>query len=121
MLTSSQSHTSQELPKVIVSKIWYLTPHGRELMLGDCTIRLTLSESKIVSLFLSSQGRIASNESIAAELNRINGNYTGLPMIMSRLQRKFSTASGGEKLFRAVRNRGYCLIQELRQSTSKTS
>jgi DNA-binding response OmpR family regulator len=88
-------------------------------MLGDCTIRLTLSESKIVALFLSSEGRIASNESIAAELNRINGNYTGLPMIMSRLQRKFSTASGGEKLFRAVRNRGYYLIQELRQSTGR--
>ncbi|PGR43667.1 response regulator receiver protein, partial [Bacillus cereus] len=29
------------------------------------------------------------------------------------LQDKFKNASNGERLFRAVRNRGYCLIQEV--------
>jgi DNA-binding winged helix-turn-helix (wHTH) protein len=34
-------------------------------------------------------------------------------MCLSRLQDKFKMASKGERLFRAVRNRGYCLIQEV--------
>jgi len=38
-----------------------------------------------------------------------------LEMCLSRLQEKFKRVNDGERLFRAVRNRGYCLTQKIKK------
>ncbi|NMY13774.1 hypothetical protein HBO38_36320 [Pseudomonas veronii] len=40
--------------------------------------------------------------------------YRGLEMCLSRLQEKFKRVNDGERLFRSVRNRGYCLTQRIK-------
>jgi DNA-binding response OmpR family regulator len=97
----------------INSQPWLYSRRYRSLSRNDITISLTHTESEIIGLFASSNERIISNECIAAGINKDTENYIGLRMCLSRLRRKFATLSEGEKLFVAVRNRGYCLTQKL--------
>ena len=61
------------------------------------------------------EARVCSKQELIFGINKDANSYSGLEMCLSRLQSKFKNAFG-ERLFRSVRNRGYCLVQEVRNS-----
>ncbi|PNA50951.1 helix-turn-helix domain-containing protein [Pseudomonas sp. MPR-LB5] len=76
-------------------------------------ISLTKTEFKILELFIIEHRRFITNQELIKHLEKDSENYKGLCMCFSRFQKKFEKYSHGEKLFRAVRNRGYYLIQNI--------
>ncbi|MGF6098521.1 winged helix-turn-helix domain-containing protein [Pseudomonas sp. 18175] len=94
---------------------WVLTQHDRTLVKGGLRISLTTIESALVKKMLHHEERVVSKEELIRNIGREPEQYRGLEMCLSRLQEKFKRANDGERLFRAVRNRGYCLTQKIKK------
>lgn len=103
------------LAKVTAKKIGYWTLKKKDKTLVSCckqiVIYLTNTEWEVIFIISSRPGQPVKNETIIECIRRDPDKYKGLCMCMSRLQAKFKKFSCGEKLFRAVRNRGYYLTQ----------
>lgn len=95
--------------------IWLLTQHDRILVKGDLRISLTTIESALIKKMLHHEERVVSKEELIRNIGREPDHYRGLEMCLSRLQEKFKRVNDGERLFRAVRNRGYCLTQKIKK------
>ena len=94
---------------------WLLTQHDRTLVKGGLRISLTTIESALIKKMLHHEERVVSKEELIRNIGREPELYRGLEMCLSRLQEKFKRANDGERLFRAVRNRGYCLTQKIKK------
>ncbi|PFG24471.1 DNA-binding winged helix-turn-helix (wHTH) protein [Pseudomonas lurida] len=95
--------------------VWLLTQHDRTLVKGGLRIALTTIESALIKKMLHHEERVVSKEELIRNIGREPDLYRGLEMCLSRLQQKFKQANDGERLFRAVRNRGYCLTQKIKK------
>ncbi|WP_434710062.1 winged helix-turn-helix transcriptional regulator [Pseudomonas sp. R1-1] len=95
------------------SATWHLDPEQGALVREGVEISLTGLETALVRKMLSHEERVVSRDDLIISIGREPEQYRGLEMCLSRLQDKFKSASNGERLFRAVRNRGYCLIQDI--------
>jgi DNA-binding response OmpR family regulator len=95
------------------SEVWQLDDHQGALVKEGIEINLTGLETALVRKMLNHEERVVSRDELILSIGREPEQYRGLEMCLSRLQDKFKSASNGERLFRAVRNRGYCLIQEV--------
>ncbi|MBK5374278.1 winged helix-turn-helix domain-containing protein [Pseudomonas sp. TH08] len=95
------------------SETWHLDDDQGALVKDDVEISLTGLETALVRKMLNHEERVVSRDDLILSIGREPEQYRGLEMCLSRLQDKFKSASNGERLFRAVRNRGYCLIQEI--------
>lgn len=100
---------------------WLLTQHDRTLAKGSLRISLTTIESALIKKMLHHEERVVSKEELIRNIGREPDLYRGLEMCLSRLQEKFKRANDGERLFRAVRNRGYCLTQKIKKPLELTS
>lgn len=92
---------------------WNLDINNRILFDGANQIHLTYIESVIVKNMLLKEERVISRAELISSIGRDPDLYRGLGMSLSRLQIKFKKSAGGRHLFRAVRNRGYCLTQTI--------
>lgn len=112
---------SQELRKTEgdapTSEVWQLDDDQNVLIKDNVEISLTGLEAALVRKMLHHEERVVSRDELILSIGREPEQYRGLEMCLSRLQDKFKSASHGERLFRAVRNRGYCLIQEVTSET----
>ncbi|RON86022.1 winged helix-turn-helix domain-containing protein [Pseudomonas fluorescens] len=95
------------------SETWHLDNDQGALVKEGVEISLTGLETALVRKMLHHEERVVSRDDLILSIGREPEQYRGLEMCLSRLQDKFKNASNGERLFRAVRNRGYCLIQEI--------
>ncbi|RON43328.1 winged helix-turn-helix domain-containing protein [Pseudomonas frederiksbergensis] len=95
------------------SEAWQLDNNQSVLIKENVEINLTGLEAALVKKMLHHEDRVVSRDDLILSIGREPEQYRGLEMCLSRLQDKFKSASKGERLFRAVRNRGYCLIQEV--------
>lgn len=95
------------------SEAWQLDDDQSVLVKENVEIALTGLEAALVKKMLHHEDRVVSRDDLILSIGREPEQYRGLEMCLSRLQDKFKSASKGERLFRAVRNRGYCLIQEV--------
>jgi DNA-binding winged helix-turn-helix (wHTH) protein len=95
------------------SEAWQLDKDQSALVKEGVKINLTGLEAALVNKMLHHEERVVSRDELILSIGREPEQYRGLEMCLSRLQDKFKMASNGERLFRAVRNRGYCLIQEV--------
>jgi DNA-binding winged helix-turn-helix (wHTH) protein len=95
------------------SEAWQLDKDQSVLVKEGVEISLTGLEAALVKKMLHHEERVVSRDDLILSIGREPEQYRGLEMCLSRLQEKFKSASNGERLFRAVRNRGYCLIQEI--------
>lgn len=95
------------------NEVWQLDNDQDALIKEGVEISLTGLEATLVRKMLSHEERVVSRDELILSIGREPEHYRGLEMCLSRLQDKFKNASNGERLFRAVRNRGYCLIQEV--------
>jgi len=92
---------------------WRLSNNSGALIKDDIEVTLTALEAVLVKKMLCHNERVVSKDDLVRSIGREPENYRGLEMCLSRLQEKFKKANNGERLFRAVRNRGYCLIQKI--------
>lgn len=99
------------------SQAWQLDDDQSVLIKDNIEISLTGLEAALVRKMLHHEERVVSRDELILSIGREPEQYRGLEMCLSRLQDKFKSASNGERLFRAVRNRGYCLIQEVVSET----
>ena len=99
------------------SDIWTLDDKRRTLSRVRDRITLTTTETLILKSFITTQQRILSKDEITFKINKDPESYTGLPVYISRLQNKYKTKNFDAGLFRSARNRGYCLVQEIRLPT----
>ncbi|HEF4758149.1 TPA: winged helix-turn-helix domain-containing protein [Pseudomonas putida] len=99
------------------SEAWQLDNDQDVLVKDGVEISLTGLEATLVRKMLGHEERVVSRDELILSIGREPDQYRGLEMCLSRLQDKFKNASNGERLFRAVRNRGYCLIQEVVSDT----
>ena len=88
----------------------------RALSNNTVTLSLTKTESLLINQLIVSDHRVCSKSELIECINRDPMYYSGLEMCLSRLQGKFVKAYG-ERLFKSVRNLGYCLIQDLKLSS----
>jgi two-component system OmpR family response regulator len=95
------------------NEVWQLDNDQGALVKEGIEISLTGLETALVKKMLHHEERVVSRDDLILSIGREPEQYRGLEMCLSRLQDKFKSASNGERLFRAVRNRGYCLIQEV--------
>jgi DNA-binding response OmpR family regulator len=98
---------------VSCTEAWHLDNDQGALVKEGVEISLTGLETALVRKMLHHEERVVSRDDLILSIGREPEQYRGLEMCLSRLQDKFKSASNGERLFRAVRNRGYCLIQEV--------
>ncbi|MDQ0667591.1 two-component system OmpR family response regulator [Pseudomonas sp. W2I6] len=98
--------------------VWLLTQQDRALVKGGLRISLTTIESALIKKMLNHEERVVSKEELIRNIGREPDLYRGLEMCLSRLQDKFKRVNDGERLFRAVRNRGYCLTQKIKSPLS---
>ena len=96
-----------------LSQTWFFDLAARELCNTTARIQLTAIESLLINTLVLSTERICSKQELIAGINKDPLAYSGLEMGLSRLQHKFRTAFD-ERLFRSVRNRGYCLVQDVK-------
>lgn len=125
MPTSKDQEKSNNLPRppeisaertqLYPQDFWLLTQHDRTLVKGGLRISLTTIESALIKKMLHHEERVVSKEELIRNIGREPELYRGLEMCLSRLQEKFKRANDGERLFRAVRNRGYCLTQKIKK------
>ncbi|MFO2466257.1 winged helix-turn-helix domain-containing protein [Pseudomonas sp. 15FMM2] len=101
----------------LYSEAWQLDTDQSALIKENVEISLTGLEATLVRKMLHHEDRVVSRDDLILSIGREPEQYRGLEMCLSRLQDKFKNASKGERLFRAVRNRGYCLIQEVVSET----
>ncbi|WP_460164750.1 winged helix-turn-helix domain-containing protein [Pseudomonas sp. S1_G07] len=106
---------STERPQLHPQDFWLLTQHDRTLVKGGLRISLTTIESALIKKMLHHEERVVSKEELIRNIGREPELYRGLEMCLSRLQEKFRRVNDGERLFRAVRNRGYCLTQKIKK------
>lgn len=66
----------------------------------------------LIQTLSRSDERICAKQELIIGIKKDAYSYSGLEMCLSRLQSKFKGAFG-ERLFRSVRNRGYCLVQDV--------
>ena len=116
----SNNHThfqdiSPDSPQLHPQDFWLLTQHDRTLVKGGLRIALTTIESALIKKMLHHEERVVSKDELIRNIGREPEQYRGLEMCLSRLQEKFKRANDGERLFRAVRNRGYCLTQKIKK------
>ena len=98
--------------------IWWFNAEERTLVNPGGKISLTSIESLLLKRLALSDRRVCSKTELIHGINRDPERYRGLEMCLSRLQKKFSHTAHGERLFRSVRNRGYCLVQQVRVTRS---
>ncbi|MDY7551918.1 MULTISPECIES: helix-turn-helix domain-containing protein [Pseudomonas] len=96
----------------IKNDAWILK-NNRTLTNSYISIALTNMEYRILDLLARHLHPVISTHSIIEHLKKEPDQYKGLFMSISRLQRKFKSASNGERLIISVRNRGYCLTQKI--------
>ncbi|WP_282363482.1 winged helix-turn-helix domain-containing protein [Pseudomonas sp. PS01297] len=92
---------------------WFFNLASRELGNDTARIHLTTTESLLINTLVLSSERICSKHELIEGINKDTHSYSGLEMCLSRLQSKFR-ATYNERLFRSVRNRGYCLVQDVK-------
>jgi DNA-binding winged helix-turn-helix (wHTH) protein len=97
---------------LLCAETWRLSNGGNILVKNDVEVVLTSLEAALVKKMLHHEERVVSKDDLIRSIGREPEHYQGLEMCLSRLQEKFKHATNGERLFRAVRNRGYCLIQK---------
>jgi len=102
------------------TEAWRLSNGSGALIKDDIEVVLTGLEATLVKKMLNHDDRVVSKDDLIRSIGREPEHYRGLEMCLSRLQEKFKNASNGERLFRAVRNRGYCLIQKIIRGKSHT-
>ncbi|NHX03132.1 winged helix-turn-helix domain-containing protein [Pseudomonas koreensis] len=113
-MSADASHqTSANEDVAPCSETWHLDNDQGALVKEGVEISLTGLETALVRKMLHHEERVVSRDDLILSIGREPEQYRGLEMCLSRLQDKFKNASNGERLFRAVRNRGYCLIQEI--------
>nr|WP_322784190.1 helix-turn-helix domain-containing protein [Pseudomonas sp. PCH199] len=105
-------------PRTVIAETWRFSNGGGALIKDDMEIVLTGLEATLLKKMLHHEDRVVSKEDLIRSIGREPEHYRGLEMCLSRLQEKFKSASNGERLFRAVRNRGYCLIQKIARGKS---
>lgn len=96
-----------------IPEAWSFSLNKRELFSAKTQIPLTTIESLLLKQLVLGDRRVCSKAELILGINRDPSHYSGLEMCLSRLQEKFISAYG-ERLFRSVRNRGYCLVQEVK-------
>ncbi|RON98882.1 response regulator receiver protein [Pseudomonas moraviensis] len=113
-VSAERAHISNvsESPEAC-SDTWHLDDDQGVLLKDNIAISLTGLETALVRKMLTHEERVVSRDDLIISIGREPEQYRGLEMCLSRLQDKFKSANNGERLFRAVRNRGYCLIQEV--------
>ncbi|MHC8387370.1 helix-turn-helix domain-containing protein [Pseudomonas sp. MDT2-39-1] len=107
-------------PHYPYEEAWRLSNVNGALIKDDVEIVLTGLEAALVKKMLHHDDRVVSKDDLIRSIGREPEHYRGLEMCLSRLQEKFKNASNGERLFRAVRNRGYCLIQKITRGKTFT-
>ncbi|WPN49008.1 MULTISPECIES: winged helix-turn-helix domain-containing protein [unclassified Pseudomonas] len=113
-ITGDISHTSRTIEDdALCGKAWQLDNDQSVLVKEGVEVSLTGLEAALIKKMLHHEERVVSRDELILSIGREPEHYRGLEMCLSRLQDKFKSASNGERLFRAVRNRGYCLIQEV--------
>ncbi len=95
------------------SQRWKLDIDNRILFNDTNQISLTKIDNIVLSNMILKKKRVLSKTELIIIIGRDPDLYHGLEMGLSRLQKKFKKSTGGEYLFRAVRNRGYCLTQTI--------
>ncbi|MCY1281651.1 hypothetical protein D3C76_976900 [compost metagenome] len=100
-------------PRPHLPHVWKLLPANRTLAGQHHSLHLTGTELRLLTGFVECGKRVLSKSEMVALLQKDPDTYKGLEMSLSRLQTKFRLGCGGQDLLRAVRNRGYCLVQEL--------
>mgnify|MGYP003605949391 CR=1 FL=1 len=93
--------------------IWLFCFTAQYLCNNTACIQLTAIESLLIKTLTQTDERICSKQELIIGINKDAYNYSGLEMSLSRLQNKFKSMFG-ERLFRSVRNRGYCLVQDVK-------
>ncbi|MFJ4116974.1 hypothetical protein ACIPV9_11225 [Pseudomonas psychrophila] len=93
-------------------EVWLFCSASHSLCNNSTCIQLTAIESLLVQTLSRSDERICSKQELILGINKNTHSYCGLEMCLSRFQSKFKGAFG-ERLFRSVRNRGYCLVQDV--------
>jgi DNA-binding winged helix-turn-helix (wHTH) protein len=121
----SRDDTRDSIPKIAkphypYNEAWRLSNGSGALVKDDVEVVLTGLEATLVEKMLHHDDRVVSKDDLIRSIGREPEHYRGLEMCLSRLQEKFKSASNGERLFRAVRNRGYCLIQKIVRVKSLT-
>lgn len=107
-------------PHYPYTEAWRLSNGNGALVKDDVEVILTGLEATLVEKMLHHDDRVVSKDDLIRSIGREPEHYRGLEMCLSRLQEKFKSANNGERLFRAVRNRGYCLIQKIVRVKSLT-
>lgn len=92
---------------------WVFDFTARQLRTAHVCIDLTSTESLLIKTLMLSHSRICSKQQLILGMDKDIHRYKGLEMCLSRLQNKFKDALG-ERLFKSVRNCGYCLVQDLK-------
>lgn len=93
-------------------EVWLFCSASHYLCNNSTCIQLTAIESLLIQTLSRSDERICSKQELILGINKNAHSYCGLEMCLSRFQSKFKGAFG-ERLFRSVRNRGYCLVQDV--------
>ena len=94
---------------------WMFNFASRELSTAAAGIQLTAIESLLIKTLMLNEARICSKQELISGIDKDVSSYRCLEMCLSRLQNKFKDAFG-ERLFRSVRNRGYCLVQDVKSA-----
>ena len=92
---------------------WLYNSTAQHLCNNTACIQLTAIESLLVKTLTRTDERVCSKQELIIGINKDAYSYSGLEMCLSRLQNKFKKVFG-ERLFRSVRNRGYCLVQDVK-------
>lgn len=92
--------------------VWSFCFAEQVLCNSTACIQLTNIESMLIQTLTRSNERVCSKQELILGINKDAYSYSGLEMCLSRLQSKFRRAFS-ERLFRSVRNRGYCLVQDV--------
>ena len=100
-------------PHSSAPELWLFDFKCRVLLSTTTRVQLTAIESMLIKTLMLNEARICSKQELISGIDKDANSYKGLEMCLSRLQNKFKTAFG-ERLFRSVRNRGYCLVQDVK-------
>lgn len=93
-------------------EVWLFCSASHYLCNNSTCIQLTAIESLLVQTLARSDARICGKQELILGIKKDTYSYSGLEMCLSRFQSKFK-GTFGERLFRSVRNRGYCLVQDV--------
>lgn len=93
-------------------EVWSFCFAEQVLCNSVACIQLTNIESMLIQTLTRSNERVCSKQELILGINKDTYSYSGLEMCLSRLQSKFR-GTFSERLFRSVRNRGYCLVQDV--------